>query len=266
MKKYLILVLILLLAVTPLFVACDTELVDTEQEAKEEGQVSSAHNVMTASVDENGAIGIGWDAESVGTFISASLAKAGFSTMIPVELTVNQTTSSVPFNTGTIVPLGGEFIFNSAKTIKPALFGESSGGSFSLVNLSLASIDAVVTQASFEAQNETSEALIDAVRIGIFKREASGSGDYLLQGVLAKTEGNEAVGYGTIIEEAKPETIAKGQAHTSLDLGSLAARESALNGADQMDLVVLVWIDGVACEIDPQNADVSINLTFSAAS
>ena len=257
MKKNLIWILVLLLAVIPTFVACESEDLPEEKE-------SAVRNVMTASVDENGAIGIGWDVENVGTSISESLAKAGLSPMIPVELTKNQTTSSVVFNTGTLMPTNGKAAFNSVKSATPALFGQESGGAFSLVNLSLSSIDAVLAQASFEAQNQTSEQLLDVVRIGIFKRERAGSGDYLLQGVLAKTAG-DVVGYGAITQETDPETIAKSSARTFINLGSLAERDSALNGADQMHLVALVWLDGVAYETGHQNADVTITLTFSPA-
>ena len=103
----------------------------------------------------------------------------------------------------------------------------------------------------------------DLIRVAVFKRTTSGSGAYLLQGVISNTAGDKAC-YGTITAGNSAETTGTG----ALTFTKSTVDYIDLGGLDtlgQMDLVVKVWLDGYEFNDDFAGAAATVGLTFYAA-
>ena len=245
--------------------------------------VTASSITMTATTSTAPALGIGWENGEAGSAIELGGSASGVSPMVPATLytqaqadasnedTITAATiSTVGFETATTRSVGGHLVFNTPETATPYTFTDGTATAFYISNLSTAnSVTNVQVQATISAvtQNKDGTGL---VRIGIFKRDTAGSGDYKLVGVLAATGANDNVAFGDVAVNANAEkgvgaSLSYGASVEYIDLGSLTANDEQANGTDQIDLVAKVWMDGYELDDDHAQFDAAIALNFYAA-
>ena len=210
--------------------------------------------------------------------------------MVPVLPTVGTTTSTgfaSSFTTGTLYSNAGVLTFNHAASYAatPVTWattdnngdaqGETPADSFYIKNLSLAKsvTNIKVTATITDVDNSDAIAADELVRIAVFTKDlgadgvTAASGNYLLRGVLSKSGGNTAT--GTVSNVAKtaaitPNGITATAAGTGFNICKIAGSDHALAPDSQVDVVIIVWMDGEALTDSTAGVEASIALTFSA--
>ena len=233
-------------------------------------QVTASSITMSATVSNAPALGIGWAGGNAESAITLAGDATGVSPMVPASLTVDDTTSTVAFETATTRSANGHLVFNTPTSATPYTFTNGTATAFYVSNLSKAnSVTNVQVQATIAGVTENKDGS-SLIRIGIFARATAGEGAYVLKGVLAATPAADNVAYGDVAVNANAEkgtgqSLSYGTSVGYIDLGNLAINNEAANGADQIDLVALVWMDGYELDDNHAQYDASIGLTFYAA-
>ena len=245
--------------------------------------VTASSITMTASTSTAPALGIGWAGGEAGSAITLGGSASSVSPMVPATLYTQAqanasnsdeitaaTISTVGFETATTKSVNGHLVFNTPTPATPYTFTDGTATAFYVSNLSTANtVTNVQVQATISAVTAQKDGTA-LVRIAIFKRDAAGSGDYKLVGVLAATADDDNVAFGDVQVGANAEkgtgaSLSYGASVEYIDLGGLAINDKAANGSDQIDLVAKVWMDGYELDDDAAQFDASISLTFYAA-
>ena len=253
--------------------------------------VSATTVSFTAATSEADSIAIAWTGNSApGTTLSAATAGTTMQPMVPVAPTIGTTTSTAfaaSFTTGTLYSNAGVPTFNVADsyTGTPVIWETTNNGaspspasasSFYIKNMSLANdvTNIVVTATITDVDASDSIAADELVRIAVFTRDlgtggtTASTGNYLLRGILAKTAGYAATGTvsgGTLQSAISTSTTATVAAATGFNICKIADLDQSLKANNQVDVVVIVWMDGEALTDSTAGVEASIALTFAAA-
>ncbi|MCR4727009.1 MAG: hypothetical protein K5753_07315 [Clostridia bacterium] len=265
---------------------------------------------ITAQTSNASALGIGWIGSSAYGIASNSITATGpstsFAPMVPAELTVNSTTSSLSFTGATIKSVGGNFVFNTdAGARTPYTFTDGTDEEFYVKNLStandVANLRMTITWAPGDtytratafksgetyytagANNSYTAAEPqptsgtfgdgtyyvkdtkddDLVRIAVFARAAAKpesvqSSNYVLKGIFGKSA-NLDTEFGTVAANGDVEGLCTTprKTVTEINFGALAAEQ-------QIDMVVIAWLDGVALNDATAGRVSSFSLDFAA--
>ncbi|MBO4479180.1 MAG: hypothetical protein J5774_02310, partial [Clostridia bacterium] len=179
----------------------------------------------------------------------------------------------VGFETATVKSVGGHLVFNTPTPANPFIFNNGASqnpvSAFYVSNLSTANpVTNIQVQATITGTTQHDGA--NLIRIGIFKRATAGTGAYKLVGVLSSAPGANTVAYGDVAvganaEKGAEQSLSYGASVDYIDLGTLAENDGQANGADQIDLVAVVWMDGFELNDDEAGNGATISLTFYAA-
>ena len=255
--------------------------------------VTASSVSFTAATSTADAIAIAWTGNNNPGTTLAPAANAGtaMQPMVPTLPIVAQTTSTAfaaSFTTGTLYSNNGVATFNTADsyTANPVTWetndnnGEEAGGSsaasFYIKNLSLAksvnniNVKAEITDA--EGANNTGASAL--VRVAIFTKDlgtngaTAASGNYLLRGILSKTAGYASTGAvsGNAVQDTaiNENGIATTAAATGFNICKIENNDQALAADSQVDVVVIVWMDGEALTDSTAGKQANVALTFSA--
>ena len=248
---------------------------------------------FTAATSTADAIAIAWTGNTNPGTTLAPDANAGtaMQPMVPTLPVVGTTTSTAfeaSFTTGTLYSKAGVPTFNTADsyTANPVVWqtndnnGEAEGAtpaaSFYIKNLSLAKTvtNIKVTASITDATGDNNVGASNLVRVAIFSKDlgangaTASSGNYLLRGILAKTAGYAST--GAVSGEAPQETaitangIATTAAATGFNICKISGADQSLAADSQVDVVVIVWMDGEALTDSTAGKQANVALTFSA--
>jgi len=264
---------------------------------------------LTAATSNESALGIGWIGNSdygiASNSITATGPSASFAPMVPAELTVSSTTSSLSFTGATIKSVGGNFVFNTdAGTRTPYTFTDGTDEAFYVKNLStandVANLRMTITWATGDTYTDVTAGGFksgvtyytksgetyteatglsafaggttyyvkdvkddDLVRIAVFARAAAKpesvqSSNYVLKGVFGKSA-NLDTEFGTVAANGRVDNLCATplKTVTEINFGALAAEQ-------QIDMVVIAWLDGVALNDVTAGRVSSFSLDFAA--
>ena len=244
MKKKIVLILVVIAVIALTFSACFENAIVTASPA------NSAE--MSVSADSR-YFSLGWASGEDATTLFCTFPDATFSiSMIPQELIVDETESTVSFATATISQKEGQLLFNDPSAVAPSRFASDEAESFYLKNMTQSAITSLYVTARIESENAESRTP-QVVRVALFQKNDQGR--YMLKGVLA-ADSQATVGYGEIVANASPETISSRPVDEFIELGSLNAGATA-------EFVALAWIDGTANNDTTEFDPLLINLAFS---
>ena len=242
---------------------------------------------FTAATSDADSIAIAWTGNTdPGTTLTAATAGTNMKPMVPASLEDGVTTSAgISFTTGTLYSNNGVPTFNTEDhSATPITWQTADNGadpaaaaqSFYVKNMSLANtVHNIKVTATIADVDDTDEIAADElVRVAIFTRDlgtggvTAASGNYLLRGVLSKNGGDTAVrtitnnGVQTTVVDADGYTATA--AATGFNICKISGSDSTLAANNQVDIVVIVWMDGEALTDSTAGVAASVELRFDA--
>ncbi len=131
-----------------------------------------------------------------------------------------------------------------------------------------------VTASITDADGSQNTGASELVRIAVFSKDlgtngaTAASGNYLLRGILAKTAGYASTGaitdnavQSSVISTSTTATIG---AATGFNICKISGADQALAADAQVDVVVVVWMDGEALTDSTAGKAANVALFFSA--
>ena len=248
---------------------------------------------FTAATSDEDSIAIAWAGNTnPGTSITAATAGVNMNPMVPTAPTIGSTTSTAfaaSFTTGTLYSDAGTPTFNTVDggdySADPVIWETDDNGvtptgatatSFYIKNMSTANtVTNIVVKATIaDATGAENVDASELVRIAVFTKDlgtggtTAASGDFKLRGILSKTAGYAATGTvsgGNAASTISTNTTATTAATSGFNICKVASNtDQSLAAGAQVDVVVIVWMDGVALNDDTAGKEANITLTFEA--
>ena len=246
---------------------------------------------FTANTSDADSIAIAWTGnDAPGTTLTAATARTEMNPMVPSAITIGSQTSTAfaaAFKSGTLYSNNGVPTFNTDVDVATPVTWETTDNgatpaaaaqSFYIKNMSLANtVGNIKVTATITDSNTSDEIAADElVRIAVFTKDLKADGktseetDYILRGVLAKKAASTAVGNPEAnVAQATAVPSASAITATAANEGFKICKKAtnadqSLAANNQVDVVVIVWMDGEALTDTTAGVAATISLTFSA--